>query len=255
MSEVVLPMTRSGPTHRNPKNLILFSKPKVGKSVLAAGLDNALLLDLENGSDYISAMKLKAGTIQEIRAIGEKIREAGYPYKYVVVDTITALEDICIDYAEHLYAKSPQGANWFTAADKGKAKYGNILNMPEGAGYKWHRDAYNKAIEYIQSWAPNIIQLGHVKDIKLDKIGTEFSAMDLDLTGKLKRIACSKSDSIGYLYRKGNKNIVSFITTDEILCGARPEHLSNKEIVLSEKGDDGTFVFHWDEIYINEETN
>jgi hypothetical protein len=42
------------------------------------------------------------------------------------------------------------------------------------------------------------------------------------------------------LYRKGNKNILSFKTSDEISCGARPEHLRNKEIELSTMLDDGT---------------
>jgi hypothetical protein len=85
----------------------------------------------------------------------------------------------------------------------------------------------------------------------LEKNGAEFSSLDLDLTGKLKRIASSKSDAIGYLYRKGNKNILSFKTTDEISCGARPEHLRNQEIVLSEILEDGTFKTHWDRIFID----
>lgn len=251
-TEIVLPLEPLPATIRNPRNMIIFSKPKVGKTQLAAGLDKSLILDLESGADFIAARKIKAKTIQEIKAIGDAIKEAGYPYEYVFIDTITALEDICIDYGEMLYAKSPQGKSWFesTSGPSGKEKYGNILGMPEGAGYRWHRQAYEKAIEFIQTWAPNIIQLGHVKDIKLDKMGAEFNALDLDLTGKLKRIACSKSDTIGYLYRKGNKNLISFITSDEVLCGARPPHLGGTEFVLSEKNSDGTFTFHWDKIYL-----
>lgn len=252
--EVVLPREKIGPISHNPRNLIIFSKPKVGKTELAAGLPNALLLDLENGSDFISAMKMKASSIKEIKAIGETIKKEideteKYPYEYVVIDTVTALEDICVDYAEIIYSQSPEGSKWF-AEGGGKEKYGNILNMPNGAGYKWHRDAYTKAVDYISTWAPNIIQLGHVKDIKLDKAGSEFSAADLDLTGKLKRIACSRSDSIGYLYRKGNKNIISFLTSEDVLAGARPAHLSGKEIILSEKNEDGSFTYHWDRIYL-----
>ena len=242
-------------SHHNPKNLIIFSKPKTGKTSLLAGLEGALILDLEDGSDFVDAVKIKARSIADIRAIGKAIKEAGYPYKYIGIDTITALEDMAIDYAEEIYAKTPMGKGWFEATRdgerSGKEKYGNILNMPEGAGYKWHREAYQKVLDYIMTWAPNIIQLGHVKDIKLEKSGAEFNAMDLDITGKLKRIVTSKSDSIGYLYRKGNKNVLSFITSDEVLCGSRPMHLSNKEIILSERAEDGTLTLHWDRIYIN----
>lgn len=248
MSEIVLPMTKVSAETKSPKNLIIFSKPKVGKTTLLSHLDNCLILDLEDGADYVDAIKLKAKSIDDIRAIGKAIKEAGYPYKYIAVDTITALEEMCIPFAEDLYSKSSMGKNWFT---DGKPKYGNILNMPNGAGYPWLREAFTKAVDYIKTWAPRIILVGHVKDVVLDKNGSEFSALDLDLTGKLKRITSSQSDAIGYLFRRGSKNILSFKTSDEISCGARPEHLRNQEIVLSELSEDNTLTINWENIFID----
>ena len=245
--EIVLPTKKQKPDTSSPENLVIFSKPKVGKTTLLAGLKDCLILDFENGSDYVEALKLKVGSIQELSAIGKAIKEAGYPYKYVAIDTVTALEEFCIGYAEELYSKSSMGKNWFT---EGKPKYGTIINMPQGAGYQWLRQAYNKILDFIRQLAPRIILVGHVKDTMLEKAGNEFNSMDLDLTGKIKRITASGSDAIGYLYRKGNKNIVSFKTSDEISCGARPEHLRNQEIVLSELTDDGVII-NWDKIYID----
>jgi hypothetical protein len=155
---------------------------------------------------------------------------------------------MCIPFAEDLYSKSSMGKNWFT---DGKPKYGSILNMPNGAGYPWLREAFTKVVDYLKTWAPRIILVGHVKDVVLDKNGSEFNALDLDLTGKLKRITSSQSDAIGYLFRKGNKNILSFKTTDEISCGARPEHLRNKEVVLSELIDEETLTTFWENVYID----
>ena len=248
MSEIVLPMTKVSAETKSPKNLIIFSKPKVGKTTLLSQLENCLILDLEDGSDYVDAIKLKARSIDDIRAIGKAIKEASYPYKYVAVDTITALEELCIPFAEDLYSKSSMGKNWFT---DGKPKYGSILNMPNGAGYPWLREAFTKVVDYLKTWAPRIILVGHVKDVVLDKNGSEFNALDLDLTGKLKRITSSQSDAIGYLFRKGNKNVLSFKTTDEISCGARPEHLRNKEVVLSELNDEETLTTFWENVYID----
>jgi hypothetical protein len=115
--------------------------------------------------------------------------------------------------------------------------------------YPWLRSAFEEVVAYIKSWAPHIILVGHIKDTLLEKNGAEFNSSDLDLTGALKRITTSKSDAIGYLYRKGNQNILSFKTTDEISCGARPEHLKNKEVIISEIDESGNFVFHWDQVY------
>lgn len=232
---------------KSPKDLIIFSKPKVGKSSLVAALPNCLLLDFEDGSDYIDAMKIKVNSIGELRDVAQAIKDAGYPYDYIAVDTITALEDKCIAYAEELYTKSSMGKNWFT---EGKPKYGSIINLPNGAGYQWLRQAFTKVIDFIKSLAPRVVLLGHVKDTQLEKAGNEFTSLDLDLTGKIKRIAASNSDAIGYLYRKGNKNILSFKTSDEVACGARPEHLRNKEIIISEITDSG-ITTNWNSIYID----
>ena len=246
--EITLPTAKVPAENTSPKNLIIFAKPKTGKTTLLSQLDNCLILDLEGGSKYLDALKIEAKSVEEIKHIGKAIKDAGNPYKYVAIDTITALEEMCIPYAEELYMKTPMGKNWLI---EGKPKYGNILSLPNGAGYPYLREAFTKVVNYIQSWADRTILVGHVKDTMLEKNGSEFNSLDLDLTGKLKRITTSNSDSIGYLYRKGKRNILTFKTADDVACGARPKHLSNQEIVLSEMDENGELTTHWDKIYID----
>ena len=50
---------------------------------------------------------------------------------------------------------------------------------------------------------------------------------------------------------RGNEAIISFVASDEITCGARPEHLRNKEIVISTVNEDGSFKTNWDKIYVD----
>lgn len=254
---VTLPTAPIEATLKSPKNLIIFSKPKAGKTSLMAGLEGALIIDMEDGSDYVTAMKIKVKSVQELKEIGEEIKKQGSPYKYIAIDTITALEELCEPYAEILYSQTPMGSSWFKkdengkwAKDGGKGKYGRLTALPNGGGWLYVREAFNKMLAYIDTLAPHIILLGHVKDSLLDKSGTEFSSVDLSLTGKMKQIATSQSDAIGYLYRKGNQNILSFKTSDQIACGARPEHLRNAEIVVSEMVD-GKLVTHWDKVFLD----
>ena len=242
----LLPTAPVKAVRQSPKNLIIFAKPKVGKTSLIAQLPNCLILDLENGTDYVDAMKIKAASIDDIREIGREIKAAGCPYTFIALDTMTALEDMCVPYAEQLYSATPMGKNWFV---EGKPKYGNILNLPNGAGYPWLRQAFTKVVDYVKTLAPHVILVCHIKDTLLEKNGAEFTALDLDLTGKLKRISSSQSDAIGYLYRKGDQNILSFKTTDEVACGARPEHLRNQEIVISEMTETGIKT-NWDKVYV-----
>ena len=249
MSELTLPTVPTINVDQSPNNLVIFSKPKTGKTSLLAGLPNCLILDFEKGSKYVKAMRIHIESIEDLSKVGKAIKDAAYPYDYIAIDTITALEDMCVGYAEILYSRSPMGKKWFEP-DGGKYKYGNILALPEGAGYNWLRQAFTKVVSLIETFAPRMILSGHIKDIFLGKEDSKFSAAELDLTGALKRIVASKSDSIGYLYRKGNKTILSFKTVDEVICGARPEHISNQDIIVSEKIGEQLYTY-WDKIFLD----
>ena len=148
---------------------------------------------------------------------------------------------MCSAYALYLYKKSPIGKSY---------NGDNILHLPNGAGYQWLREAVNEVLSRIFECAPKIILLGHIKVKSIEKNGKEVMASDLDLTGKIKSMVSADVDAIGILYRNGNQNILSFKTTDEVICGARPSHLKNQEIILSEETEKG-FITHWDKIYID----
>jgi hypothetical protein len=239
---IELPTKKVLATRANPKRLVIYSKPKAGKTSALALLDNCLLLDFEKGSDYVDAMKLKIDSLQTLKEVGAEIVKAGKPYKYIAVDTVTALEELCLGYAKSLYMDTPMGKT-FTGD--------NVLKLPNGAGYLYLREAFFKILDYIETLVPedgSIILLGHLKDKNIDIAGKEVAAVDLDLTGKIKSLVCAKADAIGLLSRKGNQVILNFKTSDEITCGARPDHLKNQEIILTESID-GNLVASWDKVF------
>lgn len=126
---IELPKTKIPAEKQDPKNLLIFSKPKQGKSSALAELPGALCIDLEDGGyDYIDAIKVKANSVSDIKEICKAIKEANYPYQFIVLDTITALEEMVKPLALKLYTDTVAGSK-FT----GK----NILDAPMGAGRKW----------------------------------------------------------------------------------------------------------------------
>lgn len=105
---IVLPTTKVKAERQNPKRMVIYSKPKTGKTTAFAGLDNNLILDLENGTEYVDALKVKISNLQELLEVGKQVKEAGKPYKYVTVDTVTALEDMIGPLALKLYKQTPE---------------------------------------------------------------------------------------------------------------------------------------------------
>jgi len=241
MSEgLVLPTKKVGATRVNPKRLIIYSKPKTGKTTAFAGLEDNLIIDLENGTDYVDALKVKASNLKELLAIGKEVLEAGKPYKFITIDTVTALEEMVMPLAVKKYKQTSMGKNF---------DGDNVITLPNGAGYLYVREAFFDVLNYVDTLADHIILSGHIKDKQVDDKGEMVMSANIDLTGKIKSLICANADAIGYMYRKGNKTMLSFKTNEEVTCGARPEHLRNEEIVISEMID-GVIKTSWEKVFV-----
>ena len=233
-----LPTKKVEASRINPKRLVLYSKPKTGKTTALANLENNLILDFENGSDYVDALKVKISNLEELKEIGQQIKAANYPYKYISIDTVTMLEDMILPQALKLYQKTPMGKNYND----------DVLKLPQGAGYLYLREAFFSVLDYIDTLAPHIILSGHIRDKVVDDTGKLVEASSIDLKGKIRSLICSQSDAVGYVYRKDKQTFISFKSNDEITCGARPDHLKNQEILLAEEVD-GVYKTYWEKIY------
>ena len=237
---IVLPTSKVKAERVNPKRIIIYSKPKTGKTTAYAGLEDNLIIDLENGADYVEALKVKVSSLQELLDTGKAIKAAGNPYKYITIDTVTALEDMIMPLAIKLYRQTSMGKNY---------DGDNVTTLPNGAGYLYIRQAFFQVLDFIDTLAPTIILSGHIKDKVVDDKGEMVMSANIDLTGKIKSLICANADAIGYMYRKGNQTILSFKTSEEVTCGARPEHLRNEEIVISEMID-GVVKTSWDKVFV-----
>ena len=82
---IVLPKEKVKAKVENPRFLILFGKPKAGKTTLVAALDNNLIIDLEGGSEFLEALAVQARSVKDLGDIANAIREikketGKYPY-------------------------------------------------------------------------------------------------------------------------------------------------------------------------------
>lgn len=245
---LVLPIEKNKPKVQNPRFLVLFGKPKSGKTTLLSFLDNCLIVDLEGGSEFLEALSVQARTINDLGAIADaisaKIAETGQkPYKYIAIDNATRLEEICLPFAASLYRQLPIAKNW---------KGDDVRTLEKGAGYLYLRQAVNKVLKMFRELCETFILIGHTKDKLINKDGEELSEMAIDLVGKLGDIVCGESDAVGYVYRKKNKTIISFEGGDNTIKEARAPHIRGKNIVIADSNDNNEVSVYWDRIFLPE---
>ena len=246
---IVLPKEKNKPKINNPRFLILYGKPKSGKTTLASQLENNLIIDLEGGSEFLEALSIQARTINDLgeisRAIQEQITATGKkPYKYITIDNATRLEELCLGYAKTLYQLTPIGKSY---------NGDDVRTLPNGGGYMYLRQAVRKVLDMFRNLTDNFILIGHVKEKMINKEGEELSEMALDLVGKLGDITCGEADAVGYVYRKKNETIISFEGGDgNTIREARAPHLRGKKIVIADSDAENNVTVHWDRIYLPE---
>jgi len=104
---IELPTKRREAQQYNPKLMVLFGKPKSGKSTIMAAIDNNLIIDLEDGYRALSVMSVLAKKSSDIFAIRDALKEKmdaekKFPYQFITIDNATRLEEMALPYAAHL---------------------------------------------------------------------------------------------------------------------------------------------------------
>lgn len=235
----VLPTGITPGNHRNPRVMILYGGYKIGKSALAAWLSRekqALWLDYEGGSDAqdrVCVDVIKAAEQAGMKKLDflEKLwldlsKQSPPAYHYLIHDKLDNLEDWAERKATAYYKSTVIGRN-FT----GKT----VLELDKGGGYLHLREQFKEIWTAALRAAPVTIFLASLRDRQIEKTDNAVSSNDLDLTGKVRKIAVGFADTVGLIYREvDGSNWVSFVTSEKgTFAGSRIPRLENQRFKLS----------------------
>tara|TARA_R100001530_G_scaffold119459_1_gene86637 strand:- start:291 stop:962 length:672 start_codon:yes stop_codon:yes gene_type:complete len=198
----------------DPKVMLLYGAPKVGKTTVLSQLKDCLIIDTEQGANMIEGYVEEANSREELINILKEAKD-GHEYKYVAIDTI----DKVADWAEKAVCREES----VTA----------IADLAYGKGFALVREKVLNTIKAMKAIFPHVIVIGHRKWARAvvdSKAIVEPES--LDLTGKLKNMLMADCDAIGYVYRddEQDKLMVTFKANESLEAGSRSPHLRGKEI-------------------------
>ena len=201
---------------QNPKSLLLYGAPKVGKTTALSQLDDCLILDTEGGANMIEGYVESVKNREELIKVLKEAQD-GHEYKYVAIDTIDKI------------------ATWAENAVCAEENVSAVQDLAFGKGFGMVREKVLNTVKILKEIFPHVIIIGHRKWARAvvdSKAIVEPES--LDLTGKLKNMLMADCDAIGYVYRdeeKGNL-MVTFQSNDALEAGSRSPHLKGKELEL-----------------------
>lgn len=220
-----LPTTKTPSAMKDPRFLLLYGSPKAGKTSTLAKLDNCLIIDTENGTDYVDALKVNINNLDAYRIMSKAFAATDTKYDYIALDTIDNL------------------ANWVEQHVCKQNGVATIGDMEYGKGFALVREAVIKAIMKLQEFAnKGIIVVGHTKTSTIvdEDHNKVINMNELNLTGKLKNELMANADAIGFVFREDGELKISFKSGDVATTGSRCPHLA-----------DQILDFKWNNIYID----
>lgn len=221
----------------------MLAKSKFGKTTFAidlakefyGNLDSTLLLATEigyktmadiyaipiTGFDYAEndEDEEQKGFIEVVDELIEN--KADIPFRFIIIDTITALERYAITYAI-------KKAN---REDSPKTRYTDISDVPWGKGYTMTANVIYDQIDRLKKAGFGVFIIGHEKTKKItNKDGFEYDYTMFNVLGKTSDILEREADMIIYGDLQVEKGVdgnatetrkLRFRSDGNILCGTR----------------------------------
>lgn len=220
----------------------MLAKSKFGKTTFAVDLAKEFYGDL--GSTLLLATEIGYKTMDGVFAIPitgfdyaetDDGQQKGFietvdelvenkediPFRFIIIDTITALERYAISYA--IRKKNRE--------DNPKTRYTDISDVPWGAGYTATAELVYHQIDRLKKAGYGVFVIGHEKTKKItNKEGFEYDFTTFNVLGKTSDIIEREADMIIYgdlQVRKGEdgeaytERKLKFRSDGSILCGTR----------------------------------
>lgn len=258
----ILPVTAEPPKLAAPRTLLIYSDFKVGKSAISSWLQQnrrALWLDYEGGSlMYPQGQSVEGGVVLDVPGaaktagmkridfllkLWKELAEEPVPrFDYILHDKIDNLEEWAERWATAYYKNSIIGRNFNGST---------VLELAEGGGYLYLRERFLDLWNAALAAAPRQVFWATLRTKYSGKGDTLVDSKELDLTGKVRKIAAGFCDAPGYMWRAADgSNRVSFKTAEKgTFCGNRFAYLEGQEIKLSWKDGEGKVIVDWKVLY------
>lgn len=203
------------------KYLLLYGKPKCGKTSFSAQMPRNLLIAFEKGYNAISGIRpVDISKWSDFKMVLRQLEkpEARQMYDSVTIDTLTIAWQLCEE---------------FVCAQNGVQKIGDI---PWGGGYAACKKEFETALRKITMLGYGLLMITHVaKRTEIDKDGSEREILSPDMPKRAAEIANGLVDIIGYIgvEFQGPDDMTGtrYLYTREtptIFAGSRFRHLTPK---------------------------
>jgi hypothetical protein len=164
-------------------NTLIFGDPKIGKTTLLAQMENALILDTENGTGFVDAFVMPVPDYPSFLAGCKEVAEQPHDHSPICIDTLDNVVRFC------------------TAEVCRQNGVKDLADLPYGKGYSQLGNGLIQILTRLASLGRGLWMTAHVKEVEVDVPGVgKALRAEPSLPGSVARQLLAFCDFVFYLH-------------------------------------------------------
>ena len=174
--------TKKTPPKLNPADLtvLLYGKPKLGKSTMCSQAEDAIFLATEPGLNHLDVYQAPITSWQQLLDAAAEIAKGDHPFRTLVLDTVDNAYRFC---HEHVCAKN--GIK-------------HPSDLPYGKGHALVNNEFHRVITKLASLPYGLFMTSHAQEREIEGRGGSYTKVTPSIPEGARKILLGLVDVIGY---------------------------------------------------------
>lgn len=161
--------------------MLVYGRPKIGKSTFCSFFDEALFLATEPGLNHLSVYKVAVNSWEAFLAACGDLAKGDHKFKTVIIDTVDNLITYCSDYICR------------------ENKIEHPADMPHGRGWSLVTTELNRTLTKLYGLGYGVVIVSHSKQEEIETKTKKYSRTTIDVGGKNQNIILNRMDVILFM--------------------------------------------------------
>ena len=151
------------------QKVLVYGRPKIGKSTLCSCFPSALFLATEPGLNWLDVASVNITTWEKFLDVCAEIAKGGHAYKTIIVDTIDGLKKLC--------------DNWVCRLKE----IDEIGDYKKFGAYHISTNEMSTKLMKLSLLPYGLVCVSHVRDIEVETKTKKYTRQTVDLSGGISR--------------------------------------------------------------------
>ncbi len=175
----LLPTQRTPPKRRlQDLSILMYGRPKLGKTRWAAGFENGLFLATEAGQGAVDAYVVPIGRWETLLSVGAELVAGQHQFGPIIIDTIDLMFALCQDYIRRKHNVAYEG------------------DLSFGKGFAMVHDEFTRVLLKMSHLGLGLVMIGHCEYETVETRTGSYQRAVPQLKDKARRFICGMADLI-----------------------------------------------------------